>query len=93
MVGSSDTRKPRSLNPITGVLTFFLEASPRCENVNSNGVVAFLFALLVSLSGDFGDFSSFVTHMKQIAIVRVVSFCVASVGFLKMCRNAMSICY
>ena len=48
----------------------------RCENMNTNGVFAFLFALHFSLSGDFGDFASFVSHMKQIAIVRAVSFTV-----------------
>ena len=47
-----------------------------CENMNTNGVFAFLFALHLSLSGDFGDFASFVSHMKQIAIVCVVSFIV-----------------
>ena len=55
---------------------FFLVASPRCENMNTNGVLAFLFALHFSLSGNFGDFASFVSHMKQIAIVCAVSFVV-----------------
>ena len=43
-------------------------------------------------SGDFGEFASFVTHMKKIAIVGILSFCRSNTDFFSH-RRRTSTCY
>ena len=46
-------------------------------------------------SGDFGDFASFVAHMKQIAVVRVFCTCFSPNADVHLCdiRRRTSTCY
>lgn len=56
MGGCSVTRNPRSPSPIIGEY--------------ASQVIDVQVLMFVRISGDFGDFASFVAHMKEIAIVR-----------------------